>query len=209
MVISLIGMSGAGKSFWTKKLEEKGFKSYSIDELIESKLEKELIKLGHSGLNGVGQWMGQPFEDQYKKTSQTYLSLEEESLQSVLKLIEKESKNIVIDTTGSLIYLNKNILNKLAKLAKIIYLKVTPEAIEKQYKLYLQDPKPVIWGDIFNKKRGEENLEALARCYPLLLQYRASRYEKLADITLDVTMLKDPAFTTEKFISKIKTHEKK
>ena len=36
--LSLIGMSGAGKSHWSKRMESLGFKMYSCDYLIAERL---------------------------------------------------------------------------------------------------------------------------------------------------------------------------
>lgn len=205
MRISLIGMSGAGKTYWSKKLEKSGFKRYSADDLIAEKLEKELSKLEYQGVKGVAKWMGQPFEPQYKKAQETYLALEEEAMETIFALIEATlhtSQNIVVDTTGSLIYLRKDILSELAKLTKIIYFKIPKEVEREMYKLYIKDPKPVIWGDMFMCKKGEGNMQALSRCYPKLLNYRAAQYQKLAHLTFDYSLLKSPSFTAKKLLIK-------
>lgn len=206
MIISLIGMSGSGKTFWAKKLEKEGFKRFSIDDLLEAALEKKLSKLGYFGLDGVSKWMGQPFDTQYKKTSKAILALEEKNIEDVFDQVEaylNSSQNIVVDTPGSIIYHKKEILNRLTKMTKIIYLKISQKAIKLQYEIYLNDPKPVIWGNIFKPEKGENNLQALARCYPKLLKYREARYLKLADFTLDSSILRNPSFTVEKFITEI------
>ena len=36
--LSLIGMSGAGKSYWSKRMESLGFQMYSGDDLIDERL---------------------------------------------------------------------------------------------------------------------------------------------------------------------------
>ena len=43
MKISIVGMSGSGKTYWSKKLESEGFKRFCCDDLIEEKLEKIFI----------------------------------------------------------------------------------------------------------------------------------------------------------------------
>ena len=42
MRLSLIGMAGAGKSFWSGRLGLKGFNVFCCDELIAEKLGSEL-----------------------------------------------------------------------------------------------------------------------------------------------------------------------
>ncbi|MCL4365911.1 hypothetical protein M1437_01660 [Patescibacteria group bacterium] len=202
MKFSLIGMSSSGKSYWSKKFKSKGFKRFCCDDLIEKKLGCELKTLGYSGIKDVGKWMGQPFDSQYPRTSKQYLAFEKESLSEILADVEKLDPNqdVVIDATGSLIYLQNSILNKLAKITRVIYLQIPDSFREKMYKIYLKHPKPVIWGNSFKKLKGETDMEALARCYPKLLAFRAKRYEKLADITLDYRLISDRDLTIDKFI---------
>lgn len=159
MIISFIGMSGVGKSTWSSKLEkEKGFKRYCCDDLIEKGLSSELKKLGYGGINDVSRWMGQPYDERYKRNSQKYLELEAEALKNILwgiKWLAKD-KNIAVDTTGSVIYLPPDILDDLKKRTKIIYLETSESVIEEMVKRYLYDPKPVIWGDVFKPFKGEK-----------------------------------------------------
>ncbi|MBI2621541.1 MAG: hypothetical protein HYW63_02735 [Candidatus Levybacteria bacterium] len=205
MKISLVGMSGSGKTYWSKKLGSYGFRRYCCDDLIEEKLERELKHLGYSGIADVSKWMGQPFDRRYPATSKKYLQLEEKVMEEILSGIEKSTnnKNIVIDTTGSVIYIGEGALKKLTRLTKVIYFK-TPDSVKKKmYRLYLQDPKPVIWGNAFNKKINETDFEALERCYPKLLAIRAKKYEKIAGITLGYKVLHDSDFSTTKFMEAI------
>ena len=44
--LALVGMSGAGKSFWTKKLATEGWTTISCDDLIEEKLASRLRRAG-------------------------------------------------------------------------------------------------------------------------------------------------------------------
>lgn len=203
MVISLIGMSGSGKTYWSGKLEQKGFKRICCDDLIEEKLFQELKSCGQAGLRDVARWMGQPFDKRYPETSKKYIECERQVMDEILAGINSE-QNSVIDTTGSVIYLNKEILDKLAKATWVIYLE-TPEKYQKiMYKLYLDDPKPVYWGKSFSRREGETNMEALARCYPNLLALRIRQYGKLADITLPYETLQRPGFGIDDFLSLIK-----
>lgn len=206
MIISLIGMSGTGKSYWSKKLEEEGFLRFSVDELIEAKLKKRIDEFKSNGITAIARWMGHPYEVQYKKTSKAYLACEQEAMLDIFSAIKKPGltgKNIVIDTTGSIIYMDQQTLKTLTDVSTIIYFKVTDEMINNQLQVYINDPKPVIWGSVFKKKKGEVNMDALARCYPALLKYRASRYKNLADITLDAAKLRSPSYTIENFINRI------
>lgn len=201
-------MSGSGKTHWSKKLERKSFKRFCCDDLIEKKLSKELKVLGYSGIQDVAKWMGQPYDIQYEETSKKYLRVEKEAVKKILEVINNSKslydKNIVIDTTGSLIYIEKDILEKLSKITKVVYLEVPNYVKEEMYQTYLKDPKPVIWGDSFYKVRGESNMEALRERYSELLRFRSKRYERLADITLNYFALHSPKYTINDFLESVK-----
>jgi shikimate kinase len=199
-------MSGAGKSHWSKKMTEKGFVYHGCDDFIEAKLDIELKSLGYEGIAGVSKWMGQPYEERFEKTSQTYLGFETESIQTILDRIENgefENQNLVIDTTGSLIYLDQELVQKLKKVSKIVYLDVPNEVIEDMKKLYFADPKPIIWGNSFSQKEDESEEEALKRSYPELLENRKKEYKKLADEILDYHELRQEGFELEDFLQKL------
>lgn len=204
MKLSIIGMSGIGKTFWSKKLVRKGFKRFCCDDLIEERLNRELKALGFSGIKDVAKWMGHPFDVQYSKTSKKYLNYEREILKELIAKLENSADaNIVVDTTGSVIYLEGSILRKLAKITKIVYLETPQSVIQKMFEVYINDPKPVIWGKSYKKKQGENELEALKRCYPKLLKCRSDKYKKLAQITFGHGLLREN-FTVEDFVQMVK-----
>ncbi len=195
-----------GKSAWSSRLEkEKGFKKYCCDDLIEKGLSPELEKLGYGGINDVSRWMGQPYDERYKKNSQKYLELEAEALKNILQEIKRLSKdkNITIDTTGSVIYLPQDILGDLKMRTKIIYLETHESVVKEMVKRYLDDPKPVIWGDVFKPFEDEENMQTLKRCYPKLLKYRKKLYKKLADIKIDYYEQMNKNFTVDNLLKLI------
>lgn len=199
MIISFVGMSGAGKSHWSRRLErEKGYKKYSCDELIEKDLASELAFLGYKGINDVSRWMGQPYDERYAINSKRYLELEARALQCSLEKIKNgESGNdIAMDTTGSVVYLPPELLLKLKQLTKVVYLETPEFVMEKMINLYLADPKPVIWGDLYRPLPGEDKTETLKRCYPDLLRYRLNLYDKLADVRVDYSR-KEKDFTAD------------
>ena len=47
--LALVGMSGSGKTFWTKKLAAAGWRSVCCDDLIEQRLAQ---RLAAGGLHG-------------------------------------------------------------------------------------------------------------------------------------------------------------
>jgi len=204
MKVSLIGMSGSGKTYWAKKLKAKGFTYFCCDDLIEKKLGFELQQLGYAGIADVASWMGQPFDSYYPTRSQQYLDFEKDAIDEIYDNLEtiSETDNVVIDTTGSVIYTSNK--KKLSELTKIVYLEVPLIVTKEMYKLYLKDPKPVIWGNSFSKKNGETDMDALRRCYPKLLDFRVKKYEQLAGRTLNYYRLRTENFGVEDFIELVK-----
>jgi len=188
MRLSLIAMSGSGKSYWANKLVRIGFTCFSCDEMIASKLFDELVQADGKPMP-MGKWMGLPYQQGYLERESTYLANEKQVLKEIFKIIETnyldpESK-IVIDTTGSVIYTGTEILNKLRKYTTVVYLAGPPQIRDQMYRAYLARPRPVLWRGKFSKKAREKNIEALARCYPELLIYRERLYKRYAHITID------------------------
>lgn len=208
MKISLIGMSGSGKSYWSQKLQkENGFKRFCCDDIIEQKFGNELKELGYAGLQDVAKWMGQPFDPQYKENSSKYLNFEKETMNEILEAIgslNKCDEHLVIDTTGSVIYTGNSILQKLAQLTRVIYLDTPPIVQQEMYQLYLKDPKPVIWGHSFCNAANESNIDALGSCYPKLLACRSKEYKRIADVTFSYNYLHNPNMNVNKFIETAK-----
>ena len=100
--------------------------------------------------------------------------------------------------------MENSILQKLSKLTQIIYLDTPVTVQQEMYRLYLKDPKPVIWGKSFYKVNGESNIESLSRCYPKLLAFRSKRYENITNIRFDYTFSHSQNFSVDEFMEVIK-----
>ncbi len=207
MVISLIGMSSAGKTHWAKRIEQSGYVRFTCDDLIEELLQPELRDKGYVGLADVAQWMGYPYEERYQYASKKYLEAEEAAMNHVLDVVEAKTNGtvpkIVVDTTGSAIYTSEKILKRLRALTQTVYLEIPNEQKGKMAKAFIQDPKPVIWGDVFSLEPYENPKKGLIRCYPLLLEYRSKQYEKLADFTFKYEDHKSHSLDVNGFIRHI------
>lgn len=198
MKLTIIGTSNAGKTYFSKLLEKKkNFVRYGCDELIAERLGLELKSLGYSGINMVSKWMGQPFDEKYKKNSDFYLKAEKEVILEALDFIKSEEnkdRDVLIDTTGSVIYLGDEIMSMLRKETTIVYLKIPPNGEKELIKRYFFNPHPVIWGEMYEKSNDEDDLAALHRCFPDLLSFRAGQYSRYSDIVIDTTKLFSPKF---------------
>ncbi len=204
--IALIGMSGAGKSFWTKKLAESGLPATSCDDQIERRLAPRLAAGGHAGIHGVAAWMGWPDSPAYAGREADYLAEEIHALDGVLTELEKQrGKSLVLDTTGSVIYTGNNLLMRLRRQMNIVYLAASAEEQQLLIERYLNDPKPVLWRGAFQARPKETPRETVARCYPLLIAARRQSYEALAHCTLEVTALRDQSLNADAFLKMIQS----
>ncbi len=202
LVISLIGMSNMGKTYWSKKLASIGFVHINCDDLIEQKLDKELKKYGYKGIKDVSRWMGQPYEKRFKRNQAIYLSLEKEIMKKILGSLEKD-KNIIIDTTGSVIYTGNEIYKKLRKSSLVVYIKASQKMQGEMFQNYIKNPKPVVFGRVFKKDKKESNFDALGKSYKRLLKERSLLYKKYANVTLPREKIAEN-LTPKNFISLIK-----
>jgi shikimate kinase len=188
--LSLIGMSGAGKSHWAQKLAAAGLRVISIDDQIEKKLSPELAAGGYSGIDGVAAWMGWPDQPTYREHEQKYLKYEIESMDESLDEIKSPGDaGILLDTTGSVVYTGEEICRRLQSLTTVVYLAVPAAEEETLIARYLTDPKPVLWGNQFEQRPGESARDAVARCYPQLIAHRKKLYERCAHRTVSLTRL--------------------
>ena len=204
--LALIGMSGAGKTFWTKKLAESGVSAISCDDRIEQKLAPRLSAGGYAGINGVAAWMGWPDSPTYGQRESDYLTEEIHTLDEVLSQLEKHrEKSLVLDTTGSLIYTGNNLLMRLRRQMTIVYLAASAQEQQLLIERYLNDPKPVLWRGAFQPRPRESPRETVARCYPALIAARRQSYEALAHCTLPVAVLRDGSLDAAEFLKMIQS----
>jgi hypothetical protein len=197
-------MSGSGKSHWSTELAELGFLRFCCDDLIAYKLARELIRNDGTAMD-LGEWMGFPYEPQYKERESKYLACEIEVIGGVLDYLSRSNREekVVVDTTGSVIYAGEDILGKIRSATTVVHLAIPPEIKEKMLEVYVDQPRPVLWRDIFFKKQGETNEKALARCYPLLLAFRERLYGLHAHVTIDYYLRRREGFGVKDFLAEI------
>ena len=187
MRLSFIGMSGSGKSYWSAKRAQRGYRHFCCDAMIATKLAPELIRPDESRMT-MGEWMGLPYQPQYAEREAQYMACEMAVLEEILTCIEREvggcEWDVIVDTTGSVIYTGRELLNKLRRYTTVVHMATPPEIQERMLALYLANMRPVLWQGMFEKRPGETNEAALARCYPNLLSSRERLYERLADVTV-------------------------
>ena len=190
--LALIGMSGAGKTFWSRSLASAGHPAISCDDRIEARLASRLAAGGYAGINGVAAWMGWPDSPTYAERESQYLSEEIAVLEEVLDdLARSPEKSLVLDTTGSVIYTGNHLMLRLRKLMTVVHLAASPQEQQLLIERYLNDPKPVLWRGAFQAKPGETPRNTVARCYPNLIAARRQSYAALAHCTIEVAQLRE------------------
>jgi hypothetical protein len=204
--LAFIGMSGTGKTFWSKRLAQTGRPAFCCDDRIEQRLRSRLEGGGHAGINGVATWMGWPDSPTYAQREADYLAAEIATLDEVLTdLARNPSRELILDTTGSVIYIGNHLLLRLRRQMTIVYLAASAAEQQLLIDRYLTDPKPVLWRGAFQPKPGETPRETVARCYPTLIAARRQSYEALAHCSVLVSELRDPTLDAAGFLEKVST----
>ncbi len=204
-IISLIGMSGTGKTYWSNQLVQHDWEKISCDDLIERRLAKNMSP-EHEGIQGVAEWLGLPQSEGYQERQQQYLRAEIDVMEEVLERLNKCDSNdcrIVLDTTGSVVYTGDRLCQQLRQAAKVIYFSLSDISLSSLIHQFLTDPKPVLWIDQFVQYPHQTIREAIAACYPKLVRQRAQLYQRYAEMILPYEQIHQPDFTVEDFLHAI------
>lgn len=183
-------MSNIGKSHRTHQIKRlKGFKTKEIDDQIGE-------ALGLKSLEEMAEWMGQPYTERFLMYQKKYLDAEEKLTQSA---IENAEGNFLIDTTGSVVYLSDNLHQKLSENFLVVQFDAAPSMREEMTKAFFEHPKPIIWGESFQRNSKESKDDALKRCYPSLLELRRKKYFELSDIIIPGEVSRHPDISAGRF----------
>lgn len=205
LIIALIGMSGAGKSSWASRLAGAGYTWIQCDELIADKLRAS-FDVGAGSVHDLGSWMGFPYEQRYAEREAIYLCYETEVLREIAAELTQRADpaaRVIVDLTGSAVYIDQAVLSELRRLATVVYLAVSPRLHDQLVRDYLANPRPLIWAGSYLPQPGEPPAAALERCYPQLLATRERLYEQLSDVTLLDEQHRSPAFDVAAFLEHV------
>src|SRR5207247_10652985 len=122
-----------------------GRPALGCDDGIEERLRTRLAGEGYSGIGGVAAWMGWPSSAAYAEREARYLAAEIAVLGEVLGELEAHrQRELVLDTTGSVIYAGNHLLLRLRKLMTVVHLAASPEEDKLLIEPYLTEPKPAL-----------------------------------------------------------------
>ncbi|MCC6932369.1 MAG: hypothetical protein IT292_03845 [Deltaproteobacteria bacterium] len=215
MFISLVGMSGSGKSWWGRKLrDELGFKLICCDDLIAETLVQELPTGYSKQTEALAHWLGTPFDQRYAQRRAIYLHHEREALLHALSEVDKSMAvedlarrpNIVIDTTGSVIYLDNEVLQKMQQLSLVVYLSLAEQEAGTLFRRYMKRPKPIIWQENFRLDPNLPRHDILFHNFAALNRDRQERYRWLAKVNVGLEECNADYMKASEFIEKINDH---
>ncbi len=181
--LSFIGMASCGKSYRSKVLaRENNFFWYQVDSDIQK-------SLGLKGQEAVSAWLGYPTRPIYLERERKYIELENEFTGHAT--MQSPGKNLVFDTTGSVIHLDPAVLGRVRENTLAVHLDVGKESLEQLIEKFFEKPKPVCWSGYFMQDPGESKEDAIRRSYPALLNERLKRYRALAHVNINAREMRD------------------
>ena len=181
--VAFIGMSNIGKSYTAMRLATKyDFSLIEVDKIIWE-------NLGHDSMDAFAEWQGHPYTEGYAEREKYSIALESEATRKALKT---EARNPIIDTTGSVIYTDEDVLKALRQDYYVVYIEAMDEHVERLKVQYFKQPKPLIWAGHYQKLEGKSEAESILECYTKLLVSRGNAYSSHADATLPSTMILNP-----------------
>ncbi len=193
--LAFVGMSNIGKSHTAKRIADAfDFNLIEVDKLIWE-------KLGHDSMEEFADWQGHPYEEGYAERES--LSIEMETL-ATDKAIESSEGATVLDTTGSVIYIDPAIRRKIKEKFYVVHIKAETSDLERLKWDYFDNPKPLIWGRQYKAKPGLSDRENIFECYPRLLMSRAKEYAAMADVTVTSAFVLDPDLSDEDLMMALK-----
>lgn len=165
-VITLMGMSGVGKTYLSLMLSKQGWFHYSCDleigtkylgqEIEETLDEPNRVKAedlsqlsNYVSRLGAKQHGGLPY-DEFKRRQQKYLAAECQSLRELQNVVKqahaKGFQHVINDSTGSLCEIDDEVLlDSIDENSLIVYIKANAEQEQKVLKRAQEYPKPLFY----------------------------------------------------------------
>ena len=152
-------------------------------------------------MDAFAEWQGHPYTDGYAEREKHSIALETEATRKALKT---DGHNPMIDTTGSVIYTDEDVLKYLRQNYYIVYIEAMEDHLERLKVQYFKHPKPLVWAGHYEKLEGKTKIESILECYPKLLTSRGKAYAQQADATVSSTMILNPDVKIENIFEALK-----
>ncbi len=161
-VITLMGMSGVGKTHLSLLMSKAGWTHYSCDyeigvDFLSDDIEDVLgepNQITADDLSQLSRYVGRlgnpekgglPY-DEFKRRQQEYLKAECASLRQLKKVVAKSTQNVINDSTGSLCEIGDDVLlDMIDEHSLIVYLKANEEQEQQVLKRAQEYPKPLFY----------------------------------------------------------------
>lgn len=199
--ITLMGMSGVGKSHFSQRLANWGWRRYSCDAEIGRAL------LGNHGDQDIGALsaflgrLGDPGKgglalDEFKRRQRLYYEAEMDALRRVGDEIQSGEPHFVNDSTGSLCEIEEDtVIRHVGENSIVVYIEASPLHEEEVLKRALRAPKPIffppskfdLWVAQYLAENGLNDANAIDPdsffrwVFPVLFRDRLPKYQAIAD----------------------------
>ena len=201
--ITLMGMSGVGKTHWAWALEKDGWHHYNHDYLIGTKYLAD--ELGDSvksdDLGALSDYVGQvgrgsiPLAE-FKRRQARYIEAERQSLYDMCDVIDASPDKFVNDSTDSICEIEDEALFKtVADHTLFVYIRAGKEEEDALIAQSFHEPKPLYfpptqfdeWLTQFMKEQWCQSTDDFAAndfsrwVFPKLFYSRLPKYQRIAD----------------------------
>lgn len=209
--LTLIGMSGVGKSHMACRLAQWGWHNYSCDYLIGTRYLKDAVRAGGAmrpdNIERLSDFVGQIGDparggvglEEFRRRQRLYYEAEYEVLKDIgegLDTAARDGRSFVNDSSGSLCEVeDETILARVGEKTLFVYLKAAQEDHPKILERAVQYPKPLYFPPAFFDAHLSEYLDEfaivrvedidpgafLSWVFPRLFRSRLPKYQALAD----------------------------
>jgi hypothetical protein len=206
--VTLIGMSGVGKTYISGLLARWGWARYSCDYEIGTKYLRDAMSgnmKSPEDTDALFRFIGKPGDPRkgghvmakYKKHQKAYYDAECQSVAEAVMEAEERRVNFVHDSTGSLCeIMDENLIARLGSQTLFVYLKASAEDENVVLERARSHPKPLFfppalfdgWVEDFLAEKDlgspdEMEPDEFSRwVFPRLFKSRLPKYQRLADL---------------------------
>jgi hypothetical protein len=156
-----------------------------------------------TSFDDMSRWLGLPYESGFKEREAMFLTFEAQTLHTILSdlsQVDNASRDLVVDMTGSAVYVGADVFRKLRQFITIVYLALTPDVHQRMFDEYARGPRAVIWKGQFQRDAGDTQLSALKACYPRLIAFREGLYEEYCDAKMGYATHRQANLTAPGFV---------